>query len=77
MQKFTKYLTIFGVTMLISTTWYASSRGFGLDNLTGSRELIDEQKMCPDYQKDRFGNCPPRRHRRSLGARAVYGGGGK
>jgi hypothetical protein len=77
MQKFTRYLTIFGVATLVSTTWYASSRGYGLENLTAPKNLIEEHKMCPDYQKDRFGNCPPRRHRRSLGSRAVYGGGGK
>jgi len=77
MSTFTKYLTVFGMVFFIGTLWYASARGFGLSNLSDPQSLRESNRSCPDYQKDRFGNCPPRTHRRSLGSRAYYGGGGK
>jgi hypothetical protein len=79
MSVFTKFLTIFGMATLVATLWYASAKGYGLSNLYDRQSLNDSSgnRVCPDYQKDQYGNCPPTRHRRSLGARAYFGGGGK
>ncbi len=77
MGKFTKYLTVFGMASFVGVLWLASARGYGLDNLSDPTSLRESNKVCPDHQKDQYGNCPPRTHRRSLGSRAYYGGGGK
>lgn len=78
MSQYTKFLTAGGLATLVLTLWLASAKGWGLSNLSDPQSLQDRQgRDCPEYQKDRFGNCPPHTHRRRLGGRNFYGGGGK
>ncbi len=78
MRPFTKIITAGGLVMLVGTLWLASIKGWGLSSLNDRQVLQDrEVANCPEYQKDRFGNCPPRTHRHRLGSRNFFGGGGK
>lgn len=78
MNPFTKYLTMGGAALLAASLWLASAQGWGLSNLSNAGKLSDrEVQNCPEYRKDRFGNCPPKSHRYRLGRRSFYDGGGK
>lgn len=77
MSPFTKILTIVGAAALVLMLFLASTAGWGLSTLTDPQAIQDRDTNCPEYQKDRFGNCPPKSHRRRLGGRSFYGGGGK
>jgi hypothetical protein len=78
MQSYTKILTTGGLATMVLVLWLASVKGWGLSNLSDPQTLQDRAiNNCPEYQKDRFGNCPQNTHRRRLGGRNFYGGGGK
>lgn len=77
MNIFAKILTVLGLCVFGATVWTASQNGWGLPGLRDPQTLKEENRDCPAYQKDKYGNCPPRNHRRRMGARSLFDGGGK
>lgn len=77
MQNFAKIIAAAGTLLLTGMLYLASVQGWGLSSLTDRQALSDQERTCPDYEKDQYGNCPPRSHRTRLGSRNFYGGGGK
>jgi hypothetical protein len=79
MKSFTKIFLIAGLCLLALTAWMAARRGWGLPALRDP-QTIQAAKFkgnCSDWQKDKYGNCPPRTHRARLGVRSYAQGGGK
>jgi hypothetical protein len=77
MKELTKYITLGGTVLILLTAFMASTQGWGLSSLTDPQTLRESRRSCPEHQKDRYGNCPPTRHRVRMGSRAHFGGGGK
>lgn len=77
MNNFAKIIVVLGLCTIGATTWVASRQGWGLPGLRDPQTLKSVDRDCPAYQKDQYGNCPPRNHRRRIGARNSFDGGGK
>lgn len=79
MKYYTRVLLVVGLCLLGFTAWLASSRGWGLPGLRDPQavQAAKYQRGCPDWQRDSYGNCPPRTHRTRMGVRNFVQGGGK
>jgi hypothetical protein len=75
MKNFTKYLVIALTALLVGGTWWATKSGWALPRLQALRgNTLDN---CPTWQRDIFGNCPPKTVRLSLGSREYQDNKGK
>lgn len=78
MNTLGKIIVTGGLAIFVLTSWVASRQGWGLPGLRDAQTLRETKRSdCPAYQRDKYGNCPPRTHRTRLGARSFFSGGGK
>jgi hypothetical protein len=75
MKNFTKYLIVALTTLLVFGTWWATKSGWSLTRLQAMRGNTIQN--CPTWQRDVFGNCPPKTLRLSLGSREYQDNKGK
>ncbi len=75
MRNFSRYLVTFFTALIIGCSWWATASGWALPHF----ETLEPTKntFCPDWQKDIYGNCPPKTMRLQLGVREFADNRGK
>jgi hypothetical protein len=77
MKNYFKILVIVFTSLLVGGSWWATQNGWSLPRLQKSTNPSQFSNDCPSWQRDAYGNCPPRTHRLSLGSREFGDNRGK
>jgi hypothetical protein len=75
MKNYFKIIVIAFTLLLIGGSWWATENGWSLPRLQSYGKNTNTD--CPAWQRDDYGNCPPRTHRLTLGQRDYQDNQGK
>jgi hypothetical protein len=75
MKNYFKIIVVAFTLLLVLGSWWATENGWSLPHLQSSGKNINRD--CPNWQRDDYGNCPPRSHRLTLGQRDYQDNQGK
>jgi hypothetical protein len=77
MKNYFRLLVIGFTALTIFGSWWATRNGWSLPRLEKSKNANQYANDCPTWQRDDYGNCPPRTHRLTLGQRDFQDNQGK